>query len=344
MKTEKLLIHKLKMRNTFRILILGLLFPLASLAQKDNEIERKISKSYDVSSNDELSIANKYGEVLIETWDKNQITVDIQIKAWGRSSRDAQKLMDQIEIDEDSGSGDISFETEVHVNNVKINKHEGFEINYKVNMPKRNSLNLANKYGYTYLADIEGDLNLEVSYGKLKARRILSRDADLEIKYSSAEIDEIVRGDLEGKYSKPIEIEKVGELDFDCKYGGLKIEEADVLDGSFAYTGMTVGTLHKSIRVGNKYGSGRIDEVKAGFSDIDIDSSYGSFDLDFDSNAKFEFEIETRYGNFRSDMSNLDIRKEIKRSFTAYEYEGVANGGGGGRVRASTSYGDIKIR
>ncbi len=48
----------------------------------DDVIKRKlINKSYNVSTNDKLDVDNQFGNVMVSTWDKNEITVDVEIVA-----------------------------------------------------------------------------------------------------------------------------------------------------------------------------------------------------------------------------------------------------------------------
>src|SRR6185437_9066088 len=52
-------------------------------AQRDQNVSRQklINKSYDVTGDDKLSIDNQFGNVVVSTWDKPQITVDIEVSA-----------------------------------------------------------------------------------------------------------------------------------------------------------------------------------------------------------------------------------------------------------------------
>lgn len=308
----------------------------------ENEISKTLTERYDVSANDELEITNKYGEVHVNTWDKSEITIDITIRAWGRSEQDAKKLLERIEIEKNRFDNKIYFKTEVSSGNINISRRSGFEINYKVNMPKGNPLNLENKYGSVYLDDFEGSLQLEVGYGKLKAKRITGKRSEVKISYGSAEIDEFRDGKLESKYSKPISIELAGDLELEDKYGGVEIGEITTLIGSSAYSGLEIGILHKALDMESKYGSGKVKTVKAGFDEIDVESSYGSFQFGFESDAAFDFDIETKYGSFDYGM-DLNVKKQIEKNYTSNEYAGYYKSPGNGRVKVSSSYGKVKF-
>jgi hypothetical protein len=325
---------------TFLSLIGVFIISFSSFAQ--SELTKTVSEKYQVGASDALDISNKYGKVEIITWNSNEVTVDVTIKAWGKNDEQAKKLLDRIEIRRQNSAGFISFKTELSDWNVQINDRSGFEINYKVQMPKSMSLSIINKFGNTYLDNHDGKLRLEVGYGRLQARKILGANSDIKVAYGSADIEEIKDGELDCEYSKPINIEKVGRLRLDDKYGGVEINEADEVDARSSYSGLEVNVLHKSLFADSKYGSCYIRQAKSSFTSIDVDSDYGSVTIGFEENASFDFHVKTRYGGF-SRGSGLIFRREIEEN-TSNEYEGYKGTQGKGKVKVSSGYGSVKFR
>src|ERR1700759_4662905 len=81
--------------------VLVLSAPVMTLAANGDEDVRKqrlINKSYPVTADDKLEIENQFGNVVISTWDKNEITVDIEISARANSEEKAQDIMNRIDV------------------------------------------------------------------------------------------------------------------------------------------------------------------------------------------------------------------------------------------------------
>ena len=80
--------------------------------------EKRMSKHYNVQFGDKLRISNTYGKVHINTWEKNEVSVDIVITTKAKTDEKAEKLMDRIQIDERNEDHMLSYRTDVGNNNV----------------------------------------------------------------------------------------------------------------------------------------------------------------------------------------------------------------------------------
>src|SRR6186713_1186592 len=138
----------------------------SSPAGGDEEVRKKrtINKTYSVTSEDKLEVENQFGNVIVTTWDKNEIAVDIEIGARASSDRRCQDIMDELEVKELRSGHIISFKTKVgdiH-NNGGENKRKGndedrsFYIDYIIHMPAGNRLQLENSFGKTTVPDLSG--------------------------------------------------------------------------------------------------------------------------------------------------------------------------------------------
>ncbi len=335
-----------KAKNTaIKLTFLGLWFlmlPLGLYAQKV-ELERNINQEYSTESSTRLMINNKYGDVVVNTWNVDKITVDVEVKAWGRSESQAQSMLDRVEIEYGQSGDEVSFRTEISSRSVSINDRSGFQINYTVNMPMKNHLELENKYGAVNLGDLSGELDLEVGYGQLQAGDLTNDNVEIVLKYSKGSIQSVNKGSLEFKYSGNVNIGRVGEITLSDKYGGVSIDEAGIIDADIAYSGLKIGTLTGALRLESKYAGGNIQNVKAGFKEIDIDNSYGSVSIEFDQGANFDFEVETSFGGFKSSIDDLNMQKMIEKN-TSGEYSGSRGSDNKGRVAISSAFGSVKFK
>ncbi|MDW7690647.1 hypothetical protein R9C00_22185 [Flammeovirgaceae bacterium SG7u.111] len=329
----------------YRLFILA--FTLACFTQfaqaqdRKNEIQKKINKQYSVDKNVLVDLSNRYGEVRVNTWQKNEVTIEVTVKAWGNNPSQAQEYLDRVTINYNNSSDYIKFETNVGNNNSNW-KRGGFEINYLVNMPAANPLKLINKYGATYVGDLQNDVDVIVAYGSFTAGNLSGSETEIDVSYGSAEIASVKDGEINTKYCKFLNVKEGKKLSIVDKYGRVEIGEIDELDIELGYSKLDIERVSKLLKVYAKYSGGRIENVVDGFEEIYIKTSYGSFDIGLDDANNFEFEVETRYGNFKNSTSGLDIKKQIIHN-TSQEYAGV-KGNGSAKISVYASYGSVKFQ
>ena len=201
--------------KAYSLLVLLSSLTAATFATEDPLIEKKktVSKTYDLSANDRVTLDNRFGELKISTWDRNEIKVDITITAKSSSEERANHILDGITIEEGKKSSGVYFKTVLDQknernNNNKTYKDEGFNINYVVMMPSRNRLNVYNEFGATTLSDFAGDLTIESKFGSLTTGKLVN-PGKVSVEFGSADIESISGGELEIKFSRAI----IGNMD-----------------------------------------------------------------------------------------------------------------------------------
>src|SRR6202000_3406907 len=69
------------------------------------EKTKPYTKSYAINTADKIAIDNQFGKVVVNTWAKNEVKVDVEIRADGDDDAAAQKLLDKVTI-KDGKEGD----------------------------------------------------------------------------------------------------------------------------------------------------------------------------------------------------------------------------------------------
>jgi hypothetical protein len=348
-------------RLVFNFLIILFLnvFSNQLLANKRDEVERKkkIKKTYIVNSQQVLDITNKFGKVHINTWDKDQIDIVIEIVALGETDERAMRILDKIEIDITESTSRIQFETLLK-GNMSNGKEESFEINYEVSRPKTNPLKFNNSFGDTYLADFAGNLEMDVSYGGMQAGK-LTGSSNVKVSFGDGNIDEIKGGDLIVKYSD-VDVEELGNVKLDlgysdvsvgkgnnllveCKYGDFDLGEVYEIKGSVGFSGFKIAKLYKSIVMEAAYAGGfRIEEVAKDFEIIDLKGKLGVFRIGLSDQTNCSFEAKLKFCELNYSGLNLDLNYKVKEDFKS-EYRGKIGDGSGGKISITSEYGDVKL-
>lgn len=306
-------------------------------------IEKEFSNVYDVSNTDKLKIDNSFGNVFIENRENKTFEIRVVIKAWARTEEKAQKVLNNINIDKEQNSEGVFYKTNISTS-TNINDNKGFEITYFVTMPSKNPIDIKNKFGSVHVENRKGNVDFDISYGSLDAEHLEGAFTFIDISYSHGNIESIRKGTLKSSYCNSINIEDVGELKMDDKYGHVNIENVGMIEGTSSYSGLNIEELEKKLEIKAKYGSVKISEVHPSFESIEIDSGYGAVNLGFEDDINFDFTVDVRYGSFNFDSDEYEIRQEIIRNTSTHCKGSKGSKGKGGKVYVEVNYGSVKFR
>ena len=303
---------------------------------------KNYSKSYPLDANDRVRLSNQYGKITVNTWDRHEIKVDIQIKAEARNDDDAQKLIDGVQIS-DSKSGDqVSFKTNIdHDGNDGFwslfnfggkNKKQKLTINYVVYMPAKTDLNVEVSYGSIALPDLDGKVRVSSSYGSTSIQSLSNPANEIEGSYGSIKIGSMNGGRVDFSYGS-VDIDEVNNVKADLSYGSFKLGR---LKG--------VGEFDLSYEGGFKIG-----EVASSLKRLNINNSYSGTNVGLAPNSNFDFDITVSYGGFNYNDDKVTVTSKnppdgSRHIGTTRNYKGhVGKGGSDARVTINTSYGGVSF-
>jgi hypothetical protein len=283
----------------------------------DEVIKRKlINKSYNVTGNDKLDVENQFGNVMVSVWDKNEITVDIEIVAKASTDEKATAIMDEINV-EDAQHGDlISFKTKVGVLDNKHGDHkhkdnQSFNIDYIIHLPAGNPLKLMNSFGKITVPDLRGTVDLTSKFGGLTAGKLSNVDA-IDVEFGEASIGDISNGKLTLKFDKKADI---GKLSGSVK---LNIEFSD-------HVQFRVDDDISELSVFESYSNIRMIVTKALSADFEIHTSFGEFHNDS------EFKVQEKK------EGNNDEGPRFDKDYAGRSGEGKA------KIKIKSSFGNIHL-
>lgn len=333
------------------------------------EVAKEFHKEYNAGTNTTLNISNRYGDVLIETWDKDQVVIDVKVIVEMPGSRDrAEKLLSYIEVEFSEGENRITAETVI---DSKFNfsgwgsGSKRFSIDYTVKMPVKTALDLSNRYGNTDLDELQGLVNIDIKYGNLTAGK-LSRGnvkplSKVAIAYGKGSVDEtgwldlyirycgnfsVSKGQailLDSKYSK-MYFGDVSSVVGESKYDNINIENINNLVLENGYTGVKIGTLTKKLQCTGSYGSFSTDRVPAGFESLEVNSRYMGIKLGISESANFKLDAKVSYGGLSYNEDNFRNQNRIIEN-NSKQVSGIMGNmdSPSSTVKISSSYGSVKL-
>jgi len=294
-------------------------------AAYDVEKRKSIDKTFKVSRADMLNIENKFGKVHINTWDRNEVHVKVDIIARASSDSRAQEVLDNIKVTESREGGTISFRTSIEPMRISGNNNKGYEVNYTISMPEENPLTVKNSFGDVYLAALKGKADINVKYGALKCDRLGSSGNTVRLAYGSGTCGYINGGNL------------------DVSYADMRVDGANGLNGSAKFSDFRLGNLGETMEMDVKYGSFKVDNISRNIRKITLDSGFTPISLTFDSNTAFNFDVSVQFADFKYDKSLVDITS-LEKGHTSADYKGAYGGASPkGMVSINSKYGEVRF-
>ncbi len=356
-----------KFKSTLLLIIVQLLVITSAFAAGE-EFSKNLHKDYDANANTLLVIQNKFGNVDINNWDKNKVSIDVTITVDHKNEEKAKELIDLINVKFNQSGNTIEAITEIDEKFSKWNfsfsndDEKDFSIDYKVNIPKDIKLDLSNRYGSVFINEITGHSKISVKYGNLKINKVLRKNvkplSEIYLAYSKGTIDECVWLKLNLKYSK-IEIEKCKALIAVTKYSKLYVDKASsiVCESKYdeyrigsitnfvttsAYTDFEFNEINKKLEFDNRYGNLNVDYVPADFEKIDIENEYGNIDIRISLDASYNLKGYAKYADI--DFPEGNRISKIKEN-SSLEVEGLIGKDNNTKsiVNIETRYGSVDL-
>ncbi|MBB6611321.1 DUF4097 family beta strand repeat protein [Pontibacter sp. Tf4] len=289
----------------------------------DAEKRKTFEKTYKVNSSDILNIENKYGRVHVNTWDKKEIKVKVDMIARAGSENRANDLLNRMQVDEAREGNTIYLKTVYEPG--RNSGMSSSEINYTIYMPESNAITLKNTYGDVYLAALKGKADVTMKYGNLKCDRLANANNALKLTYGSGSCSYINGGTLQLAY-------------FD-----LNAADARSLNGYSKYSDLTIGRLAEGITMEMKYGSFRVNNISNSIKNIKLASTYIPIMLNFADNTAFDFDVNVQYGDFKVNKDLVNITS-MEKDYTSADYKGkFGNSSSKAAVSITSKYGDVRF-
>lgn len=298
--------------------------------------ERDYNRTFASSKNDKVEIVNKYGEIIIRTWDSDSVKFEVLVRAEGKNSDMVNKSMDRVEIRFRRIGDIISAVTEVSkgrgIFGTVVSEVEGvvgnnrLKIDYQIWVPKGVMLSVENKFGDVYLTDIDARLDLDVSNGDIKAGDI-GKSLNLKHSFGNASFGRV--GDaLVILRGSEIEFESGKSLNFESGSSKIRIDEAksiqlnsrndkiklmhvaEVLcEGSF--TDLMIDHLSGTARLDFSYGDIYLNRIDKNFQSINITGKSTDINLILNQASYVKANIKGSEDRMVLPNSMLLMKKEV---------------------------------
>jgi len=356
-----------KFKSVLILFFIQIIIVTAAYSATD-EFSKDLHKEFNADQNTLLFIENKFGDVNINNWDKNQVVIDVTITVDHRNEDKAKELLEYIQVDITQEENTIKAITTIDKKFSKWNftfsdNKKEFSIDYDIKIPKNIHLNLENKYGNVFINEIYGHALVDVKYGNLKINKIIRGKikpfSEISLGYSNGNIDECEWLNVTLKYSQ-LEIEKSKALIAVTKYSKLFVDQGSSIVceskyddykigtlnnfvGTTAYTELEFNKITKLFDIDNRYGGIAVGFIPKTFEKIDVENEYGGIKFKIEEGASYQLDGYAKYADIDYPENGRINRIKENSSLSVEGYVGNDDQAKA-KVHIRTKYGNVKLR
>lgn len=347
------------MKNLFNICLFVLLTS-ATYAKDFNGKHTKqktVKKSVAVNADATVDINNKYGNVLITTWNEDKIDIEVIITVSADDEKWVDSKLESISIDF-AGSKSLYTAKTIFGKTLNYSKRSNMEVNYTVKIPKNGNVKIVNHYGNIVTHDLNGSTNIVCKYGKISLGKLNNSSNDIKIDYCSKSTIEMVKNatinakysgltmndftnlNLNSSYTDVIVLNGIN-LNYASNYGKINIGKVTNVDGSGNYLSIKIEEILGKLKLATNYSNLTLNTVSAKANSISIDAGYTNIKINHSPNYYFDFDVTTKYANFKSD-AELEYNSRVETS-NSKSYKGFYKKSGVNQLTISSNYGNVSL-
>jgi hypothetical protein len=255
---------------------------------------KNYSKSYSADANDILQIVNKFGKVTVNTWNKNEFKVDVQMKFSSSNEEAVNDMIEGSSITDSKVGNVVSFRTNLASGAKSHNNNkQKIDINYTVYMPAGNAIDINNQFGAVILPDLSGKATIKVQFGNLIAQQLTNTQNDISISFTQDN-------------TSTIEVFNGGKLK--VQYSKFNVGVLNNADASFGFSTVDIDKIKGSADVDVKFGKGlNIGSIDKNTKTININAQFTKVNLDFKESDSFTFDVTSKMGGFDNNSGKAKV-------------------------------------
>lgn len=310
------------LKNKMVILLTAALFILPGLVSAKGDFSKPTKKEFEINKNALLRLNCEFTDVKAYNWDKNIISIEVTVTVDASSQSKAEDKFDKVLIEMSGTKSEVTLTTGLKKGYFDKNNDNNIDIEVIIYYPADVSLNIDNEFSSCFFEDIDGSVDLDLSFGNFEARNLTSTELNLEVEFGQINVKRFQAGKVEVAYGG-FTADVAGALKLDSEFSNNEVELVDHLELETAYDKNYFGTitaafinsefssvrmdqLKKHLELTVAYGSFNLKSISSTFEKIHINSEFTGVDLYFDSPLNFAFKAS-------ADMGSIDYPKDLAK-------------------------------
>jgi hypothetical protein len=222
-------------KRLFIVLVLAIVSH-CTMAQTFEE-KRTLSRTFKVVPSAMVEVNNKYGTVVVSTWDKDSVRIEATIQISEKSEERFKKMKGNINVNVTASPTHVLAETALgakhssliqnvkEVTNFLSATDARSRIDYKVFVGRSANIKITNKYGDVVMPSLNGNVTIDLSNGNMQARE-LDGQTNLNLAFGTAQIKRIRQGQVALNFVN-FTCDQSTKLTIDAKSSQLSIDHCD---------------------------------------------------------------------------------------------------------------------
>lgn len=341
------------------ILSLILCWSVGAMAQSNNQFTRVENKTFDAPEGTTLRVNSSFGNLTFTRSATAKVEVKVTAIANVSNKALADKILAAISVSMKQNGQDIQLVTKI--GNMPDKKGESsFEINYDISLPVYVNLDIDHEFGNITLEEVTGDMDIDLGYGAMYAKKLHGKQIELNISFSKATIESLTSADVELSYGS-LDVEKsTGLLNLHAEFSGTKIAAAESVEVSSSYdevsfdvvrklsynasfSTLTADLIETECHGKTSYGSVVINKLGAQFETFNMAVSFGGIKVRNSNGIQFQqIDVTTEMGGFSYPDRFRIQQKEV--NITDATYRGGNAQGSARLLKANVKQGSFEIQ
>lgn len=335
------------------------------------EKTRNINETYTISANHKIEIDNKFGEVKINSWDKNEVVVKVNIKVADGNEKRSQDLLDRIKIDVEKTGSSFSVKTIIDGDdgnlNIKTKGSNGhLSIDYEISVPANNLLSVKNSFGPIIIDQMSNSVKIDLKFGAATIGALDGNQNDLSFEFCDpVVISKFYKGKISLKFSKlellrsedlvltsemsSSKVDKVTKSQFYLKFGSLDLNDVYDLILESQMSTVNIKTLHKSAKIKNKYGALEIAKVRKSFETLDVKGEFSPIRINLEKGGSYQVDALSKMAGLKLPPNSIQDERPYEEKSSVVNNEKEFKGRIGSKsekastIKIQSSFGEVKL-
>lgn len=335
------------MKEKFSILLF-LLLPILTYGKKgDSEFKKVIVKEFSTNSGTSLSISNKYGKIVVHTWQKNEVKATITITGFGKSVEEATSIVNMVDIDMNNSGNNASLQTVYNPSSSgnkwfswgsKKDSKDYVNIDYELYVPERLAkLSLDNNFGDVItdvlsfptsinmnycnydIKESQKQLDLNMNYCD-RGRIGKAESVNIRANYSNLKSDVISSLVTRSNYCE-YNLGSVSSLNTSGNYDEYNVNKVGSFSGKNTYTDFRIAEVQTEISSKLVYGDFSAKTLGTGFKSGDFQLTYTDVKVGVPQRLGLHIKVQFNRGDVSTGELSLknvvNIKKNSQLTYTA---------------------------
>lgn len=331
-------------KNRIMTILLASLFVLPGLVSAKGDYSKPTKKEFEVNKNALLELDCEFTDVKAYNWDKDVISIEVTVTVDAKSESDADDKFEKVLIEMSGTKSAVSLRTGLNKGYFGKNKNNSIDIEVIIYYPSHINLDLDNEFGSSFFEDIDGKVNVDISYGNFEARNLINSELDLEAEFGQIKVKRFQSGKVEVAYGGFI-ADIAGALKLNSAFSSNEVESVDHMELETAYdknyfgsvstafvnsefSSVRIDYLEKHLELSVAYGSFKLKSISETFEKIQINSEFTSVDLYFKTPLNFAFKLSAEMGDidYPKDLAKITFLEKEMMELNLEGYFGNAKG------------------